>query len=87
MSNLDYTQIRKEATDFRRQMFQESLKDLRFGAKDPYIWGLRDYFSQNFDFTGGAMQYFQGYQRLEGEDYQTYKDRLWVQKQLMKHRN
>jgi len=84
---MNYTQIRNDATNFRSELFQESLKDVRFGSSDPYVWGLRDWFKQNFDFSGGVMQYFKGNYRLEGEDFQTYKDRLWVQKQLIRFRN
>jgi hypothetical protein len=80
---MDYSKIRSEATSFRSEMFQESLKDIRFGSKDPYVWGLRDWFNQNFDLSKGVMEFFQGNARLENEDFQTYKDRLWVQKKLI----
>jgi hypothetical protein len=83
---MDYNKIRTEATSFRSEMFRESLKDIRFGAKDPYIWGLRDWFKQNFDYSDGAMSHFKGHARLEGESFEEYKDRLWVQKQIIKFR-
>lgn len=80
---MNYTQIRKDATEFRSTLFNQP----SVMGQGPYVWGLRDWFGQNFDFTGGVMQYFKGNARLEGEDFQTYKDRLWVQKQLIKFRN
>jgi hypothetical protein len=84
---MDYSKIRNEATSFRSEMFKESIKDLRFGSTDPYVWGLRDWFKQNFDFSEGIGQYLLGNTRLEDEDFQTYKDRLWFQKQLIRFRN
>ena len=80
---MDYNKIRTEATAFRSAIFEESKKTL--GAQ-PYVWGLRDWFKQNFDYSDGAMSHFKGHARLEGESFEEYKDRLWVQKQIIKFR-
>jgi hypothetical protein len=77
---MNYTEIRETSKLYASMAFNQPSAM----GQGPYVWGLRDWFNQNFDLSKGVMDFFQGNARLENEDFQTYKDRLWVQKQLIR---